>query len=102
MLNEAGLSDQQILHEWNHNSVMRSAAGQSIMADAARFRMLKAGIKPAPKPIPQVSRPGSSMDRPAAADRDSFALEQRFGGPKASLSAKQASELLIARRARSR
>ena len=99
MLNEAGLSDQQISHEWNSNPVMRSALGQQIMADAARWRMAKAGIKPAPKPVPQVARPGSSMDRPDAANRDSFALENRYRGP---LSAKQAAELVIGRRARAR
>jgi hypothetical protein len=99
MLNEAGLSDQEILYHWNTNPVMRSAFGQQILADAARFRMLKAGIKPAPKPVPNVVKPGSSVDRPDASDRDSFALENRFRGP---LSAKQAAELVIGRRARSR
>lgn len=104
MLRDSGMSDQEILWNWNNNPLLRSVAGQQVLADAARYRMLKAGIpnKVAPKPIPQVARPGSSMDRPAAADRDAFQLEQRFGGPKAPLSAKQAGDLLIARRARAR
>ena len=38
------------------------------------------------------------MDRPAPHDRDAFALENRYRGP---LTAKQAAELTIARRARS-
>jgi hypothetical protein len=98
MMREAGLTDQQLAYEWSTNSLFRSAQAQSLLADAARFRMLKAGIKPAPKPVPQVNRPGSSMDRPAAADRDAFALENRYRGP---LSAKEAAELVIGRRARS-
>jgi hypothetical protein len=99
MMRGTGLSDADLLHQWNSNVLLRSAQGQGILADAARWRMMKAGIKPAPKPIPQVSRPGSSMDRPAAADRDSFALEQRF--PR-DLNVKQATQLLQGRRARGR
>jgi hypothetical protein len=99
MMREAGLTDQQLAHEWNTNALLRSAPGQSLLADAARWRMLKAGIKPAPKPVPQVARPGSSMDRPDASDRDSFALEQRYQGP---LTLKQAAALTVGRRARAR
>ena len=102
MLNEAGLSDQQIWQHWQTNPLFRSVQGQQVLADAARWRMAKAGIKAAPKPVPQVARPGSSMDRPAAADRDSFALEQRFGGRDTALSVKDAAALTIARRARAR
>ena len=99
MLRDGGLSDLEIAHHWNSNPVMRSALGQQVLADAARWRMAKAGIKPAPKPVPQVARPGSSMDRPAASDRNAFELENRYRGP---LSAKQAAELVIGRRARAR
>ena len=99
MLRDGGLSDLEIAHHWNSNPIMRSALGQQVLADAARWRMAKAGIKPAPKPVPQVARPGSSMDRPDAANRDSFDLENRYRGP---LSAKQAAELVIGRRARAR
>jgi hypothetical protein len=100
MLNEAGLTDQQILYHWNTNPVMRSAFGQQILADAARYRMNKAAAaNKIARPIPNVQRPGSSVDRPDAANRDSFALENRYRGP---LSAKQAAELVIGRRARAR
>ena len=100
MLKDSGLTDEFISHHWNNNPLMRSVQGQQILHDAAAFRMLRAGIpnKIAPTPVPRVNRPGSSMDRPAAADRDSFALEQRFQGP---LSAKEAAQLVIGRRARS-
>jgi hypothetical protein len=103
MLQDSGMSTQQIHWQWNNNPLLRSVAGQQVLADAARYRMAKAtAAQKLARPVPQVNRPGSSMDRPAAADRDSFAIEQRFGGPKAPLSAKQAGDLLIARRARAR
>ena len=81
------------------HALLRSAQGQALLADAARWRMAKAGIKPAPKALAPVQRPGSSLDRPAASDRNAFELENRYRGP---LSAKQAAELVIGRRARSR
>ena len=104
MLREAGASDADIQQTWNSNEIMRSAWGQRIMYDAARYRLAKATAanKIAPKPVPYVNRPGSSVDRPAAAERDALALEQRFGGPKAALSVKDAAALTIARRARAR
>jgi hypothetical protein len=100
MLNEAGLSDQEILHQWNSNPLMRSVHGQQILADAARWRINKAALaNKVARPVPQVARPGSSMDRPAAAERDALHLEARFRGP---LSVKDAAALTIARRARAR
>jgi hypothetical protein len=101
MMREAGLTDQQLAHEWNNNALLRSAQGQSLLADAARWRMMKSGIanKVAPKQIPAVVRPGTSVDRPDATGRADFAIEQRFRGP---LSVKDAAALTIARRARSR
>lgn len=100
MMRGMGLGDQRLLQEWNSNLLLRSAEGQAIVADAARWRIAKAGLaQKSAKPIPNVQRPGSSVDRPDAAGRDSFALENRYRGP---LSAKQAAELVIGRRARSR
>jgi hypothetical protein len=102
MLRDSGLSDIDIAHHWNSNPLLRSVAGQQILSDAAKYRMAKASAaQKVSRPIPNVQRPGSGLDRPAAADRDAFQLEQRFGGPKAPLTAKQAGDLLIARRARS-
>jgi hypothetical protein len=101
MMREAGLTDQQLAHEWNNNALLRSAQGQSLLADAARWRMMKSGIanKAAPKQIPAVVRPGTSVDRPDAAGRADFAVENKYSG---NLNPKQAAELLTARRARNR
>jgi hypothetical protein len=97
ILREGGLTDAMIAHEYNNSPLLRSAVGQQVLADAARYRMLKAGVKPAPRAIPNVQRPGVSTSREEASAERDFAVEQRFKG---NLSAKQASELLIARRAR--
>jgi len=100
MLRDSGLSDQMISHYWNTDPVLRSQFGQRVLYDAAKFRMMVANPpKPAPTPPPRVQRPGSSLDRPDASERDYYATEGRFNGP---LSVKQATELTLARRARGR
>jgi len=100
ILRDSGLSDQEISYHWQTNPLMRSALGQQILADAARWRMAKAGIADkVARPVVPVQKPGSGLDRPDAANRDLFALEARYQGP---LTAKQAAELVIGRRARAR
>ena len=100
LLVDSGMTPEQIQWNWNNSGLLRSFAAQSILADAARFRLNKAAIaNKVSRPVPQVNRPGSSVDRPDAASRDSFALEQRYQGD---LNVKQAAQLLQGRRARSR
>jgi hypothetical protein len=98
MLKDAGATPEELAFHWANNPAFRSSWAQQIIYDAAKFRMAKANIpKAAARPVPLVQKPGSSVDRVNARDRDYFALEGRYRGP---LNPKQAAELVIARRAR--
>ena len=100
MMRETGLSDADLAYQWNSNGLLRSVHGQTLLADAARWRMMKADMaNKVARPTPNVQRPGSSVDRGDATDRDSFALENRYRGP---LTVKEATALTLGRRARAR
>lgn len=60
MLREQGLSDEDLSYHWNNNALLRSVAGQRILADAAAYRLAqRSAARPAPKPVPRVQRPGT-------------------------------------------
>ena len=64
---EHGVSRQDIDQLWKTNPLMRSAAAQQLMLDAARWRQAQKAIaKAAVKPVPQVQRPGVSRSRRGA------------------------------------
>jgi hypothetical protein len=97
MLREAGLSDQEMSYHWSTNPILRSFAGQQIMADAARYRMSVAAARgKAVRPIPVVQRPGSPVER--SSDQE-YALRDLNQKLNSSHSAKDAAALLTARRA---
>jgi hypothetical protein len=85
---EYGLSDNELAQLW-HNSILRSAAAQRVLADAARYRLAKrSASKPAARPIPPVQKPGNAMPVAKATPR------LRELDSKSSLSVKEAAELL--------
>jgi hypothetical protein len=97
MLREAGLSDQEMAYHWSTNPILRSFAGQQIMADAARYRLSRQGVRTkTARPVPVVQRPGSPVER---ADDRSYALHELNAKLNSSHSAKDAAALLTARRA---
>lgn len=85
-----GLTEAQISELWN-SSILRSAAAQRMLADAARYRIAKRNAaKPAAKPIPPVQKPGNAMKAP------NRALESQIATLEAqpSLSLKEATLLM--------
>lgn len=97
MLKEYGLSDADIAREYNSNPLFRSAAGQQIISDAARFRLSQKGLSQhRANPVPHVVRPGSSAER---VTRTEEALAEARARLKSSMSAKEAAAYVIARRA---
>lgn len=70
-----GFNEQQLAELW-HGSILRSAAMQRMMADAARYNIAKRTAKPAPKPVPPVQRP--NVAAPKGADDAVQALKDKF------------------------
>jgi hypothetical protein len=100
MLKEYGLSDAALAHEYNNNALFRSAAGQQIIADAARYRLAQRAVsRAASRPVPHVIRPGSSAE---AQTRTEAALAEAQAKLKPAMSAKEAANYLIARRGANR
>ena len=97
ILKESGLSDEQIQYEYNSNSLLRSFAGQRLLAEAAIARMNRAGIKQKiANPVPLVQRPGSgSIERHSEVDYNLSKLSNELTRTG---SAKAAAALLTARR----
>ena len=95
---EHGISKQELMQLCENNPVMRHSAFQMMMHDAAQYRIAKKAVTKAQyRPVPQVVRPGVSEPR----ERDDGAyssLERQFRGK--DLSAKEAAQLLTAKRAR--
>src|SRR5262249_59507722 len=64
MLRELGLSDDQLRAEWNTNPLLRSAASQRVLDDAARYRISQRSMQSkVAKRVPAVQRPGSPAER---------------------------------------
>ena len=100
MLKEYGLSEADLAREYYSNPLFRSAAGQQVIADAARYRLSQKGLsRHLANPVPHVVRPGSSAER---VTRTEEALAEARAKLKPSMSARQAAEYLIARRGANR
>jgi hypothetical protein len=93
---EYGVSEAEVQQHWKTNPLMRSAAAQQVLMDAGRWRQAQKAIaRAAHRPVPQVQRPGVSQ--PHSSDDGAYAaIERQFRGK--NLNAKQAADLLIARR----
>jgi hypothetical protein len=99
----AGLTDADLYHQWQTNPLMRSAAGQIVMAKAAAFdhlmaqqkaRKVEIAQRKVPPPVPPVVRPGVS--EPAPDYSEASAIQGRFNlNPSKELGA----ALIAARRA---
>jgi len=67
---EFGIDQKTLAAMWHSSPLMRSAAAQTALHDAMRYRMAQRGVQhAAAKPIPNVQKPGvprSSADRSAA------------------------------------
>ena len=98
MLRDSGLSDQDVAYHWQTSPILRSFAGQQILADAARYRMSRQGVKTKMQnPVPIVQRPGSPASIAPDADYQVGKLSAELDRVK---SAKAGAALLSARRAR--
>jgi hypothetical protein len=93
---EYGVSGEELAAAWQSQPVLRSAAFQRIMVDAAKYRMAQKQIvnKGAARPVPPVQRPGVSQPR-SGDDGVARALKAFSNDP----SPKAAADLLMARRA---
>jgi hypothetical protein len=97
---EFGISETELMQHYNSNPLLRSAAGQQIVAEAARYRLSQKGLSQRrANPVPQVVRPGSPE---AFQTRSEAALAEARAKLKPSMSAKEAAACVIARRAASR
>jgi hypothetical protein len=94
---EHAISETELMQHYNSNPLLRSAAGQQIVADAARYRLSQKGLsRHLANPVPHVVRPGSSAERVTRAEE---ALAEARAKLKPSMSAKEAAAYVIARRA---
>lgn len=101
MLRDRGLTDEQISWNWNNNHLLRSAAGQQVLADAAAWRLQQKAaqtMRPTHR-VPKVQRPGSPVERAPEGDVDLRNLSNKL---EQTGSARDAAALLAARRSRSR
>jgi hypothetical protein len=99
MAAEHGISKQQLLDLYETNPVIRHSAFQSMMADAAKFRLAQRATQKAQvRPVPSVQKPGVSDPSQREERSEYSSLERQYRGQ--SLSPRQAAELLIAKRAR--
>jgi hypothetical protein len=101
MLKEYGLSDQDLMREYNSNPLFRSAAGQQIIAEAARWRLAQRSVsRAATRPVPNVQRPGIS--EPVRIDdgavSEALARLNAPGGNEGRIGLKNAAALVAARR----
>jgi hypothetical protein len=94
---ELGVPRDQFLQLCQTEPIMRNAAFQKMMFDAASYRLLqRARNEVAKKVVPPVQRPGVSVDRQAAVrEGEMRALNARFS---ANPSLKNAADMLVAQR----
>jgi hypothetical protein len=61
LFKEHGVSETELAEHYNSNPLLRSAAGQQIVSEAARWRLAQKAISQhRSAPVPQVQRPGVS------------------------------------------
>jgi hypothetical protein len=100
VLHDHGFTDQELAKLWNGEASisLRDHRLQLLIRDAVRLRdAQKVAAKPAPKPVPQVQRPGVAQARASSGDAQIQALQKRFDETG---SAKDAAALLNAKRAK--
>jgi len=99
MLKELGFSDAELGEMWHSGRgvSLRDHRIQLLIRDGVRFRDAQAAAKkPAPKPVPDVQRPGPAPARNADADGRVKDLTERLN---ATGNLRDAAALLVARRA---
>ncbi|RXG85345.1 hypothetical protein [Bradyrhizobium zhanjiangense] len=76
---ELGIDQQTLVNLMQTNPIMRNAAFQKMMVDAAQYRMLrKAPPKAIPKAIPAVQKPGVAAPRGQASAQNIQALTSKL------------------------
>ncbi|QOG17914.1 hypothetical protein [Bradyrhizobium sp. SEMIA] len=76
---ELGVDQKTFVHLMETNPIMRNAAFQKMMVDAARYRMQKtAPAKAIPKPVPKVQKPGIAPPKGQAAAENMSALRAKL------------------------
>lgn len=76
---ELGIDKPTLVHLMKTNPVMRNAAFQKMMVDAARYRMQKAApAKAIPKPVPAVQRPGIAQSKSERSGANLGALREKL------------------------
>ncbi len=97
-LTDIGFKENELASNWNGQEKIsfRDARMQQLVHDATRYRELKAKPPaPAPRPVPQVQRPGVSQPRGASDDQAVQSLNNKF---ERTGSLKDAAALLTAKR----
>ena len=98
ILREEGLTDQQIGNLWNSDATFRSATSQKLLMKEAKARIAERGVRAARvTPVAHVQRPEVASEESRDYSEYSHLERQYRGQP---LTAKQAAELVIAKRAR--
>ncbi len=96
-LDSVGFTNDELAKLWNGDKTFRDARMQQVLLDAARYRELKTKAPvAAPKPVPQVQRPGVSQPRGASDEASVQNLNTKLDK---SGNLKDAAALLLARRA---
>lgn len=76
---EYGIDRAQLMHLFENEPIMRNAAFQKMMHDAAKYRLAqKAVSKAVPKAVPQVQKPGVSRPAEPRGSDDVRALAAKF------------------------
>jgi hypothetical protein len=97
ILTEDGMTQETLAHEWNTNILLRSVTAQKMIIREAKARIAARNTRAARQnPVPQVFKPGASEPQ---SDRSEYAdLSRQYRGK--DLNVKEATRLLVARRAR--
>jgi hypothetical protein len=91
-----GVSKQELAALWQSQPLMRSAAFQQIMADAARYHIARKEVaNKVARPVPPVQRPGTGQLRTG----DDYGVTSAIKSFNANPSPQNAAALLMARRA---
>lgn len=80
VLKDVGFSVEELAQAWNGEASLslRDHRMQLLILDAVKYREAKSNVKPAPKPVPSVQRPGVSRAPTSADDAQIQALQKRF------------------------